>query len=134
MATLGLILVLGGCNPAEDEETAEKPAPPVSFDGKIEPKLVGVWELKSGGKSTMRLNGDGTSQILSVVKMFKDEQKADIPGIWLVKDSRLVMQRKGPDGKELTLDYDYTLDPAGQSLQLSIPGRKSKQTYQRVGK
>jgi hypothetical protein len=128
-AVILLALALGCV--ACDKPEAETVATPVTMEGTPSPKLVGTWDLKAGGKSTIDLNSDGTSRIVAEAPSPGGTVKTDVAGKWTEKDGKLFMRRKGPDGSDFTIAYDYALDPAGEELKLSLPGRRVVQTYRK---
>ncbi|AIE84824.1 hypothetical protein [Fimbriimonas ginsengisoli] len=133
-----LLLALGlaavGCGKAPEEvmgDTAPRTDSP-PLQGKPSPKLVGVWELRSGGKSTLTLNADGSSRIVAEANSPGGKMKSDFASEWVENDGKLSMRRKGPDGKEFTSEYIYKLDPSGNEMKLSLEGRKAVQTFAKV--
>jgi hypothetical protein len=111
------------------ESPAPKAVPSPALVGQQSPELIGQWELATGGKSTIFLNKDGSSRILSEAKTPGGTMKGDVAGSWTSDAKKLSMRRKGPDGLEFTVEYDWTLDPSGTKLKLTRQGMRAAQSY-----
>lgn len=129
-AVVGLTLV--GCQSApEAGEPVAKPPKETALIAKQDPALVGTWRLKTGAKTDLTLNADGTSRIKSEVKTPGGTMKSDLEGQWGAENGTLTLRRRGPEG-DFTTEYSYKID--GDSLEVSRVGTRAKQVYRRVEK
>ncbi|MBS1707282.1 MAG: hypothetical protein JSS65_01025 [Armatimonadetes bacterium] len=114
-------------------ESDDKPVASPPLSGEQPAKLVGKWETKEGAKSAIELKADGSTHIVAEASFRGDKMTSDVTGTWAVTAGKLAMRRKGPDGLDFTIEYEYALVEGDKTLELSRKGTKGKQVYKKAG-
>jgi len=100
--------VLAGCSPTEDPDSGPAMPKPVSFEGKVDPALVGNWSTKDL-HSVITLFKGGEALILAVAKTPGGEAKSQYAGQWLSTPNDLLLKYSVPGQGDTTVKYGYKL-------------------------
>lgn len=127
VVSLMACIFMFGCSHGSDD--VDEPATPkaVSFEGQVEPTLVGNWATASG-KSTFDLQKDGSAIIVSVSATPGGDVKSTLKGSWLVSGSNLRLKYTREGQSETVVQYPFVV--SGDHLTLQSHG-KLKTEYQR---
>lgn len=125
-AIAGAIFFMG-CNGNQDDEGLAKPKQ-ISFDGKVDPQLVGSWKTSDGG-SQVDLQKDGSLKIISVIHSQNGASKSSVDGSWLASDGKLKFKYPQAGQPDVVLQYDATI--SGKDLKLKQSGGRLTTVYHR---
>ena len=122
--------LLQSCQPAEEEDSGPSKPKAVTFEGKVEPKLVGSW-LSADGKAGLDLRSDGSAEILASSDSPSGPVKNHLKGSWLTDGDNLLLKYSVAYQPATTIAYPYQL--SGKTLTLTS-SNGTKTAYQKKEK
>jgi hypothetical protein len=132
LAALTLAAFVTGCAPKDELAVAPEPSTsgPTIEQGTVREDLVGTWTTDQGQDSTMILNADGTSSIVSKVGTRGGMQETNVAGRWSEIDGKLIFEdSSSTPGAPITLRYPYTLEDGKLTLEVGSVG--GSMTYEK---
>jgi hypothetical protein len=124
---LAAAVLSAGCKSDQEYAQASQPKP-VIFDGKVDPKFVGVWK-STNGLSTMDLQKDGSVKIETISNSRNGPNDNKVSGEWRASGSNLLFHYDSKQSGSVILKYSAVL--AGKTLTMQQTGMKLKMVYKR---
>lgn len=121
------LLILAGCSGPEETVPPAAQAASVPFEGKVDPKIAGTWK-STDGRSTLVLNGDGTTANHAKVPSPGGVQEVESKGAWLAHEDTLLLKDQGKDAVRY---YVTVVDPKTLELR-RVKGSNIVITYKKA--
>ena len=128
VAAVAAAVLAAGCKGADDEFAPAVVPKTYAFEGKLEPKFVGVWN-STDGSSMMEIVKDGGLKIDTTSRSITGKSVVHVSGEWLADGDSLMFRYVVGTQSPTVLKYSAEL--SGNTLTLKQVDGKVKTTYKR---